>query len=504
MPSGSPAPRLRVAPPAEDTYGDLAVDFAGDYGLTADDWQRLILDDWLAVSGGRWASLKCGLSVARQNGKNAALEIRELFGMVGRGEQILHTAHQVKTAQKHFRRLKYFFGRKVADSTARFPELNALVVELRRVNGQEAIYLSNGGSVELAARSAGANRGYTVDVIVCDEAQDMTDDDLEAILSTSSAGPKGDPQWIFTGTPPGPKAAGVVFSRNRAEILDGKARKSVWHEWAAEVGDDLDDREVWARANPGLVAGRLLVDVVEAERSTLSDEGFMRERLGMWVTRSSRDRGVVPFDAWADRRDEASAPVDRFALGVEVGPDLAWASVALAGQRADGDWHVELDENRTGANWLVAYLQGLLAANPRVRCIVGDVGGPLAALLDQKGTRYFLAGTRVEVTPLSVKDLGAACAQALSGTVTGWLHHLGQPQLDAAVQTAGKRALGDTGMWVFSRRSASSDITPVQSATYALWGAQSGTVRRRRDGEQTRATRASQGRVSTGREAVRA
>ncbi len=120
------APRLHVAPRAGKTFGDLAGDFAGDYGLRPDDWQRLILNDWLAESRGRWASLTCGLSVPRQNGKNGALEVRELFGMVGRGEKIAHTAHQVKTAQKHFRRLKHFFGKKVDDPSANFPELNAL------------------------------------------------------------------------------------------------------------------------------------------------------------------------------------------------------------------------------------------------------------------------------------------------------------------------------------------------------------------------------------------
>jgi hypothetical protein len=139
--------------------------------------------------------------VPRQNGKNGVLEMRELFGMVGRGEKILHTAHQVKTAQKHFRRLKHFFGKKADDPTAKFPELNALVTEIRNVNGQEAIFLSNGGSVEIVARSQGSGRGFTVDVIVCDEAQDMSDDDQEALLSTSSASPLR----TRSGSTPGPR-----------------------------------------------------------------------------------------------------------------------------------------------------------------------------------------------------------------------------------------------------------------------------------------------------------
>lgn len=471
------SPRVHVAPRAARTYGDLASDFASDYGLTPDDWQALILDDWLGEDAkGRWVSLTCGLSVPRQNGKNGTLEVRELFGMVGRGEKILHTAHQVKTAQKHFRRLKHFFGRKADDPTAKFPELNALVAEIRNVNGQEAIFLRNGGSVEIVARSQGSGRGFTVDVIVCDEAQDMSDDDQEALLSTSSASPLMNPQWIYTGTPPGPKANGEVFTRIRLEALSGKGRRHSWHEWSCSGTVDMDDPAEWHKANPAL-GTRLLFDVVEGERSNLSDDGFARERLGMWA--GSLSKGVIPAPSWQDAED-ASIAVDRFAIGVECGPDLSWASVSLAGQRMDGDWHIELSEDQhtkgSGVVWLVPYVEALVAANPQIRSVVVDVGGPISALLEQRHGRWFFIGSKVEITPMKVAELGQACSLVLNGIVTGWLHHIGQPQLSAAALSAGKRALGDTGLWVWSRRTATSDITPIQSCTYALCGAQTSKV----------------------------
>lgn len=463
----SPAPRLRVAPRAAETYGDLASDLAGDYGLRPDDWQQWILDDWLAVSAGRWASLKCGLSVPRQNGKNGTLEVRELFGMIGRGEQILHTAHQVKTAQKHFRRLKHFFGKKVDDPTARFPELNALVGELRNVNGQEGIFLKNGGSVELVARSQGSGRGFTVDVIVCDEAQDMSDDDLEALLATSSAGPKGDPQWIFTGTPPGPKANGEVFTRNRTEALEGKARKVCWYEWAADPDDDLDSHEVWAKANPGLVAGRLLLDVIEGERGTFSDDGFGRERLGMWDEASSNR--VIDVGSWSTCGDEQSRPSSRLALAIDVSPDRSTASVAVAGQRADGRWHVELDEQRHGVGWLVAYVKNRCERND-IRAVVVDAMSPAASLLDPLKT------AKVKVTTTGPRDMAQACGSFYDGTQEDWLRHIDQPQLNAALGAARKRPLGDA--WAWNRKNQSADITALVACTLALWGSQSSGVKR--------------------------
>ena len=73
---------------------------------------------------------------------------------------------------------------------------------------------------------------------------------------------------------------------------------------------------------------------------------------------------------------------------------------------------------------------------------------------------------------MKVAELGAGCSLVLSGVVTGSLWHIGQPQMTAAALSAGKRPLGDSGMWVWSRKSADSDITPIQAGTYALIGAQ--------------------------------
>ncbi len=461
-------PRVRVAPPASKTYGDLASEFSAGCGLKPDDWQRLILDDWLASSSGRWASLTCGLSVPRQNGKNGALEVRELFGMVGRGEKFLHTAHEVKTARKHFTRLKYFFGKKVDDPGARYPELNAMVVELRNVNGQEAIVLDNGGSVEIVARSQGSGRGFTVDVIVCDEAQDMSDDDLEALLSTSSAAPLGDPQWIYTGTPPGPKASGEVFARIRDEALSGKSKRHSWLEWSCPPDVDLDSAEDWRRANPAL-GTRLLFEVVEGERTNLSDDGFARERLGMWSGTSSHR--VIDEVSWSLVADAASMAVERLALAVDVAPDRSVASVAFAGQRFDGLWHVELDEERAGLGWVVPYVVARCERNA-IRAVVIDAMSPAASLADE------LAKAKIKVTLTGAREMANACGQFYDGVMEKWLHHTDQPQVNVALSVARKRPMLGGQAWGWNRKSAESNITPLVAETLALWGAMSSDVKR--------------------------
>lgn len=441
-------PRLHVVPGLPDrTFGDLAGQFAGDYGLTPEPWQQLVLDDWLAETGGRWSALRCGLACPRQNGKNGIIEVRELFGMVGRGEKILHTAHQVKTAQKHFRRLKHFFGKRVNDPGAKYPELNALVVELRQVNGQEAIILANGGSVEIVARSQGSGRGYTVDVLVLDEAQDLSDDDLEALMPTTSAAPLRNPQWIYTGTPPGPKASGEVFTRTRAEAL-GNPRRVSWHEWSVEASGieniDLDDRDLWLATNPAL-GGRLQIEVCEGERGSFSPKGFARERLGWWEPGTGH---VAAFDLerWSALADPAAERGAAPSFGVATAPDRSWSAIAVAWRRQDGLTQVMLSDYKPGDAWLVGRLEEL-----RSRW-----GGTVHVGL--KG----LAGV--------AKAADAAVAHNALATVVEAreVRHGNEPALTTSVRGARWRTQGDSRVL---DRKGSVDISPLDAAALAVHGA---------------------------------
>src|SRR5690625_2963694 len=210
-----------------------------------------------------------------------------------------------------------------------------------------------------------------------------------------------------------------------------------------------------------------------------TDEAWRREALGIWDAAGAA--AVIPAGLWLDAGDEFSVAVDRFALGVEVAPDMERASVALAGLRDDGLWHVELDEAREGVDWLVPYVEGRLEANPQVRAVVVDAGGPVASLVEQRGPAdWVFRGTRVSVYTPRAAELAAGCANLLAGVVSGDVKHIRQGQLGAAVAGAGKRAYGtDWGLWVWSRKSAAVDITPVQAVTLALIGAQVEQIKKR-------------------------
>lgn len=62
------------------TEAEDAIALGEDLGISPFPWQRSILADWCACDAdGKPAYVTCGLDVPRQNGKNAALEVYELY-----------------------------------------------------------------------------------------------------------------------------------------------------------------------------------------------------------------------------------------------------------------------------------------------------------------------------------------------------------------------------------------------------------------------------------------
>lgn len=457
---GSQEPRIAVVPDFAWTEADDAAFLASSYGLTPDPWQMVVLEAWLARrSDGKYAASRCGLSVPRQNGKNGTIEVRELYGMVALGEKFLHSAHEVKTARKAFLRLASFF-----ENPRKFPELAAMVADIRKTNGQEAIILTNGGSVEFVARSRGSGRGFTVDVLVLDEAQELTDEMLEAMVPAISSAPLGNPQRIFTGTPPGPNANGEAFTRVRDD--SGKSRRLAWHEWSVEGRPDIRDPRVWALANPSLGI-RLDVETVEDELGDLSPDGFLRERLGRWATKS--DSQVIPTPWWDATRVE---PEDALRDGVvsfalDMAPDRSSITISACRRPLEGDGprHVELVRHEltdsVGTDWAIDWLAERW---PDTAAVVIDSYSPAVTLVPD------LLKRKVRVTVTNTADMVKACGMFFDAVRDGRITHIAQPGLDAALAEARRRMVGDGGGWVWDRRVPETDPSPLVSSTLALYG----------------------------------
>lgn len=457
----TPQPRVKAVPgaPGDLQHAEDAAFLAAAYGLAPYDWQRWVLEAWLAVGvDGRLLAGRCGLAVPRQNGKNVAIEIVELYKMIVQGRRILHSAHQVKTAEEHFYDIVSFF------ENPRYPELAAMA-KIRRTNGKESIHLANGGSLQLVARSKSAGRGYTADDLVLDEAQELTENALGALLPTLSAAPSGDPQVIYTGTPPGPDNDGAAWTRVRDAALAGTDQRLAYLEWSLTGDVDLDDQLGWYAANPSLGGGRLLHQVVADERAAMDPETFQRERLGMWA--SEVVLSVIAPTAWAACYTPSPPTRGPKAYAVDMSPDRRVATIGAARlDETTGAVHVEVaahDSTEHGTGWVLAWLTDP-ARLGTARAVVIDSMSPAAALVVP------LQDAGVEVTMTGPADMARACGQFYDRVGAHLLSHYDQPSLNRAVSIARRRAIGSEGGWGWNKKAPGGDITPLVACTLAAHG----------------------------------
>lgn len=484
---GNQSPRIAFAPSHHWSAADDAAFLATSYGLTPDQWQFDVIAAWLGEDRkGRLTAGRCGLAVPRQNGKNGIVEVVELYKIVVQGRRILHTAHEVKTARKAFMRLKSFF-----ENERKWPELAALAKDIRQTNGQEAIVLhasdcepkgyknsgcgcANGGSVEFVARSRGSGRGFTVDDLVLDEAQDLTDEQLEALLPTISAAPSGDPQQIYLGTPPGPRSPGDVFLRLRREGVKRKAKRLSWHEWS--IADDLayEDavkryRELTADTNPAL-GRRLNMGTVEDELGAMSPEGFCRERLGQWADEAAA--GPTAFDPkkWGSLAIKAAdVPTEgRKSYGVVFAWDGSGVALAAALRPADGPVHVEAIRQAPmgdGTRWLVDWLVERHREAAQIVIYGKGMAEALVNDLRDEGVR----NKKLVLVP-AFGEVVAAHAMLDEAVKTGAVTHLEDPLLDGQALIARKQPIGRQGGFGWTAPD-DKTVLMLNAATFAHWGA---------------------------------
>lgn len=458
---GNQKPRIRVEPKRVDSDGSDAAALVEAYGYKFDPWQRDVLDAWLGRDDNdKFSATSCGLSVPRQNGKNADLEGRELYGIVVIGEQILHTAHRVDTARKSFFRLLKFFENPANK------DLKDLVSSIRKTNGQEAIFLKNGGSVEFSSRVNGGARGSTYDVVIFDEAQWLTDEQMESIMSTMAAAPLGNRQLIYTGTPPDPGSPGTIFGRQRKNALNKTDKSLAWHEWSVEEIGDVSDRNRWYDTNPGLGI-RLDEDFTETELNTLSQEGFARERLGWWSGEEGANAALSKSKWLLGTVETPPEPndKDKIAYGVKFTPDGAHVALSVAVKTPDQKTLVETIFYKLivgGIQWLADWL-----IERKATCAIVVIDGKSnTSTLEQKLLAGGFSKKAIKIT--NHHEVAAAASMLNDAIEAEAIQHIQQPTLDESAVAAQKRLIGKDGEWGFG--DGSSECAPIESVSFAYWG----------------------------------
>lgn len=452
---GGVRPRVEWAPPSVSSSGAEAVELAASVGLILDDWQAYAVDLILGESAdGRWSAFETGVLVARQNGKGGIIEAIELAALFILDERlILHSAHEFKTAKEAFIRL-----RGLIESS---PDLMGLVKQFRFSNEETSVELWSGARLRFMARSRSSGRGFSAGRLIVDEAQVLSSAAMGAILPTLSA--QVNPQLNYFGTVPGPGDVGEHFVGVRDRGRAGGDGSLLWLEWSTggEVSPDVDDRSLWAAANPGL---RTSMESLALQRAAMSPDYFAREFLSWWPTVPvGRGVSVVDPGVWRSlgvvddgRGGWLGAPVT---LGVSTARDGSVASIGAAGV-VDGRVGVELVARHPGTDWVVDRVVELGAAHSPKGVVI--YGGSAAASLIRP-----LTERGVVVTEISGRDMARSSGAFLADIQAGLLTHRCRPALDEAVSVVRRRPLGDA--WAWDQRT-DDDVSALVSVTLAHWG----------------------------------
>lgn len=439
---GVQTPRVLQRPAAVRSSGPEAVELAAACGLTLDEWQALFLDVAMGESeDGSWAASAVGLIASRQNGKNGAVEARELYGLTILREWIIHTAQLFKTTRESYDRLLSLVegNPDVAD---------CLVAKWASPASGYEMRFRGGGRISFIARSRTSGRGLTGDLLVFDEAQDLNDEAQGALLPTISARP-GAQAWYFGSAP---DIGSTVLHRIRRRGRTGTDPRLAYLEYSADPDSALDDRDAWAQANPAL-GTRITEEAIVAEMTAMSPEMFARERLSISPDLADGDQ-VIPSEAWDAVNDpDATADGDVFAL--DCNPERSAAGIVAVGAGPT----VEVVDYAPGVGW-VCDRAAELREKHRAPFAV-DKNGPAGAFIDELKRRH------VRLIELDGPDMAHAAELFYDQVVNGSLRIRRDVDLDTAVLGAMRRATGDA--WTWGRKASKYDISLLVAASAGVW-----------------------------------
>ena len=429
-----------------------AINSAG--GIDMLEWQDGIMRGWLGVNVlGRWAASSCGGSLARQNGKSLGLVVpRVNYGMLNLREEVLYTSHLQKTSTETFESVATFFDQ---------PALRKHVKDIKTALGREQVVLKNGGRIKFLARTRNGGRGQHGDLLIFDEALELTEDSQSSFLPAISA--SSNPQVIYVSSPPTPTSDSVVFRDLRSRALSGESSRVAWFEWSVDADSsgeiDVHDKSLWYMTNPSL--GILIQEsTVEGEVEQMSSDSFARERLGWWSNVASRDF-AIPASKFESLAVDNAPTTGRAAYGVKFSADGAEVSLAAARLHDDMVYieQIRREPMAMGLNWLADWIAARKAAGC---CCVVDGRAGTQALVEKLGKMP----ANFIVTPTSAQVV-SACTTLVDRVNDGTLEWY-RPQadlLDSAV-TSTRRKIGSAGGWGFGGE----NPTPIEAASLAAWG----------------------------------
>lgn len=346
----------------------------------------------------------------------------------------------------------------------RFEELEAgplaEFVKLRRSQGTERITVPSTRSYMKAfPPKDGALRSSALDRVIVDEAQEH-DEVLgraldTTILPTFTTRPRR--QLVIPGTAGTDRSA--YLARYREQALAGVPGFGIV-EYGALEGEDTDDEEVWKLRHPGLAGGLTDLDALRTARAALGRAGFAREYMNVWTRTAT---SVINAEDYRAVLTTEPMPDGRICFAVDVAADRSEAVIAACGP----DRFLEvIDVLPDAASAARRVLELCARWNAPV---VADRVGPTGTVHDDLQLAVTAGDLREDqlITP-TAQDVANAAGDFLDDIHHRALTIKAHPAVDAAVEVAALRDLGDGKAW--TRRGSAGSIAALVAITNAAWG----------------------------------
>lgn len=471
---GNQVPLYLLSDSGDPAEADKACKLAGRVGKEQMPWQRNTLHGILELNpDGMFTHPTAVIIACRQNGKTlSAADLRTLYGAFQRRETIVYSAQRWITAKSIYLRLKMLIGSR--------PSLKARASGWLCSQGVAGFTVTHDdgsqSSVMFITRSGDFRGPDEIDLVIYDEAYNLTDSAMAAISPTQLAAKNPQTIYLSSAVNEEQHPNGEVLARIRSRALDaiklGKTGTGLYYaEYAApeppagiteaERRRLREDPETHKTANPsyGVIHSDAKVRKLLTE---LSSTSFEVEVLGWgrWPVGEEDRLHVIPSTDWTNMAIISPKLVGSRAIAVHKDRNGPWAVAAI--QRLD-------DGRRHGE---IGPLTEATVAE-MVEYLVTKVTdwNPLALVIDARSDAMVLVplliAAGIEPTITNYSDMARACNGWLTAALEGQFTHSGQQMFTDAVGSVGKRDMPGGGFaW---DKVGDAPIAPVVAISLADW-----------------------------------
>lgn len=418
-------------------------------------WQRWFLIHALELNeDGSYRFKTVLLWVARQNGKTFIVALLILFRMYVDGDaQVIGVAQKLATAKK-----TYEHAQKIIDAIPRLAKERG---KTNAINGELWFELTGGQRYWVDSAENGG-RGLTFDLVFVDEILKHKTFKAWSALSKTTAARRRSQLIAAANTGDMDAIVQRHLHKMAIEAIEADDVDTTmglfW--WSPPPGMPLDSPDAWAFSNPSMNYN-LPQENLFAYWASDPAPVFASEVGNVFVDSSTG--GPFQPGKWLDGFDRLSkrregAPVY---LCIETSFDRAWAHIAFAAVRGDGNVHVGIMRSRPGSDWVVPWLTSPERRFKPAGITFQTRGAPVSSLLSE------FENANLDVVEWGGPDLGRATGMLLDGVNLGKVFHRAQPVLDVAAGTAVMKRLGDA--YVVDRHGSPGDASPISGVAGAYW-----------------------------------